>query len=311
MTELPHDLDADRLQTALTQRFLTPALPALEQLLFEVRAETDRALQDKIGAHYGRSYPYGCCLEITADVLARLRARTGRPRSVGERALNAFVEHGGEGRMVWGVLRDRYFQNAIQLGSLYVDVSNDTVDPTKPKVEISPMRDSGLALVRDAAHFVRIGEAYWGARLYANVALPALAPLFPMILVNREGRIQLQTRNAYMLELFGKDGFRRSEQWLREGPRPSLEIVQALREVCPPDILADNPVSGADASIAACRRLRAERISIGQAWIDQMCGLFDRIPVTRFARAAPKPVGLANLGRSNTRPGAGIRNASG
>ena len=56
-----------------------------------------------------------------------------------ERAIREFIGKGGAFRSVWGVLREQYFQNAIQLGGLYVDVSNDTVVVTKPKVEILPI----------------------------------------------------------------------------------------------------------------------------------------------------------------------------
>ena len=119
--------------------------------------------------------------------------------------------------MVWGALRDRYFQNAVQLGALYVDVSNDTVDARKAKVEILPMKESGLALVRDAAHFVRIASGYWDMAFYANTALPSLAPVFPMIAVDRKGRIQIQNKSGYMMRLFGADGFHLAERWLREG----------------------------------------------------------------------------------------------
>jgi hypothetical protein len=106
-------LDVDRLQSALTRRFLIPALPALEATFLALRTESDLALSEAGGGRYGRPYPYGMCLEITNDVMARLNARPGRPRSAGERALNAFFAQGGQGRMVWGVLRDNYFQNAI------------------------------------------------------------------------------------------------------------------------------------------------------------------------------------------------------
>lgn len=280
-------LGGDRLQATLTERFLQPVLPALERLFLIVRAETDRALTSSIGAHYGRSYPYGCCYEITAEVMRRLRARTSRPRSAVERALKAFLAHGGDGRMVWGVLRGRYFQNAIQVGSLYIDVANDTVDINKPKVEILPMRESGLALVRDVEHFARIGESYWGARIYANTVLPSLAPLFPMILVDREGRIQLQSRNAYMLDLLSSDGFQRSERWLRGGPPAPEAVVRALRSVCPADIRALDPAFGVEAAVAACRALRAT--TIDAAWVGKLCAMFDRIPV---ARIVPPTVGL-------------------
>jgi hypothetical protein len=292
----------------LTKRFLIPALPALEAMFRALRAETDRVLGDEAVARYGKPYPYGMCLEITIDVLSRLNSRLNRPRSAGERALKAFFANGGQGRMVWGVLRDRYFQNAIQLGSLYVDVSNDTVDVRKAKVEILPMRESGLALVRDAAHFVRIASDYWAMTFYANTALPSLAPAFPMIAVDRKGQIQIQAKVGYMMRLFGADGFRLAEQWLRDGPPAPPAVVRALRSVCSPDLLAENPTVGADEAIRACKRLRAAGTIVDEAWAARMQALFDQAPATRLVAQAPVSArgAIADERRTNARPVVGI-----
>lgn len=309
MFELSENLAADRLQSALTRRFLTPALPALEVMFLALRSETDRALSAGAAARYGKPYPYGFCREITADILRRLNGRSPHPRSPGERALTAFLNNGGVGRMVWGVLRDRYFQNALQLGSLYVDVSNDTVDVRKPKVEILPLRESGFSLVRDAAHFASIGETYWDVRFYANTALPSLAPAFPMIAVDRDGRAQMQTKVAYMMRLFCADGFRRAEQWLREGPVPPQEVVQAMRRVCPDDMLWPDPEFGAAAALKACERLRAAGTIADATWMRRMQSLFDRAPVARILEsqaATPRRADISDSKRSNARRSAGI-----
>lgn len=284
MFEFSATHEVDRLQSALTRRFLLPAAAALEPLFLELRAETDAVVPGGIEKRYAKPYPYGCCQEITADVLRRLNGRVSANRtasgSAGERALKAFIGQGGRISSVWGVLRDQYFQNAIQLGSLYVDVANDTVDPRKPKVEILPMAESGLVPVRDGAHFARIGEAYWGMRIHANTALPALAPYFPMILVTPDGTCQLATRNLYMIRLFARDGFRPAEQWLREGSKPPAQVVEALREACPSDLLGDDD-PGLEAALAACRQLRLARVMLDDRRAAALRPVFDRVPAVQ------------------------------
>ena len=301
----PQALTADRLQTALTRRFLLPALPALEVTFLTLRAEADAVLSSGARIRRGKPYPYGYCLEITTEVARNFRARVSEGRSAGERALKAFLDKGGRGKVIWGALRGRYFQNAIQLGSFYVDVSNDTVDPRKPKVEILPMAESGMEQIRDAAHFARIAELYWDVRAYANTILPSLAPLFPIVIVDGEGRTSLQARMNYMMRLFGSDGFSRAEQWLREAPAAPEAIVRAFRAACPEDVLAASPRVGAAAGVEACRRLRAGETLIDAAWMDRMVALFDRAPiqVTVSPRMAS---GVADVRWSNARPTAGI-----
>jgi hypothetical protein len=295
MLSLPAPLAPDPHQAAMAARFLAPATSDLETFLLEVRAETDAALGAGEPALYGKPYPYGYCLEITLDVLERLRLRMQRePGSAGERALKAFLANGGEGRQVWGILRERYFQNAMVLGDLYVDVANDSVDPCKPKVEILPLAESGLAQIETVEDFARIAETYWNMRLYANTALPFLAPLFPFLAVNAAGQVKLEARPSHMMRLLVGGGFVQSERWLAEGPEPSPEIVRALREACPADVLALSRAVGREASVKMCRVLRAASVG-DKAWLDEMCAIADQIPVARIRDAnARDPAGVGD-----------------
>lgn len=294
MFKSPFDLGVDRLQEALTRRFLQPLLPAIEALFLEIRAETDADLGARAGPVYGKPYPLGFCLEITEDVYARLVARVARARSPAERAIQTFMKQGGAGRRVWGVLRERYFQNAMQLGSLYIDASNDTVDINKPKVEILPMAESGFALVRDGAHFATISERYWNVRMYANIAVPALAPLLPFIAHDDEGRVEMQARSMPLVRVLARNGFAGAEQWLREGPPPPPEVVQAIRSGCPDDILALDAGPGVDAAVEACRRLRGPGIDLDAA-VQKMWAMAERARGRRIISNPPALDGMGDL----------------
>lgn len=278
----PDDLSADATQAALTAQFLLPALPAITAALLELRADTDHALASTIPPYRGKAYPYGCCHEITLDVMGRLMAFAAQRGSPGQQALHDFFLSGGRGKLAWGVLRDSYFQNAIHLGDLYVDVSNDTVDVSKPKVEILPMAQSGLVLIQDAAHFARVAERYWDARAYANTLLPSLAPLFPVVLVDVGGRVTMQSNTGYMKRLLATDGFARSEHWLRTGPGLPDKLAEAFRNGCPPDLQAANPQVGRDAAIAACQALQTS--AVDAAWVHGMSEAFVRLPAVTLSR---------------------------
>ncbi len=255
-----------RREAALTARFLSPVEPLLEDLFLALRAETDAALGQGAPSRYGKPYPYGYCLEITQDVLARLRTRLARPSHPGELALKAYLKSGGAARRVWGALRERFFQNALQVGGLYIDVSNDTVDVNKPKVEILSMEQSGFATIRDAAHFASIAEPYWNVKFYANVALPTLAPLFPMIGVNSRGKAHIHSEGGYMVDLFRGSRFALSERWLEQAPIPPASVIAALRLGAPHALLANNPEATRDAALQACRSARTQARATDEAW---------------------------------------------
>lgn len=297
-----------RREAALTAFFLLPAVDALTELFLALRAETDQELGPSLESKYGKPYPLSCCRQITQDVLSRLGTALAKPNHRGARALHAFLAAGGSGRCVWGALRGQYFQTALQFGGLYVDVANDTVTVTKPKVEILPMDKAGLEAVRGAGHFAEIANKYWGLQVFANHALPTLAPLLPIIGVVPGQAPILHSATDYMIELFCRDNFVQSEIWLSQGPIPPAEVVEELRKRCPKDLLAVNSCANAEAAVAACRSARAEKLAINAEWRKACIEDFFRShpPIAQATSAVHPPAKAMNIvwsSSGNTRHG--------
>ncbi|HEX5686607.1 MAG TPA: hypothetical protein VFY73_21485 [Ideonella sp.] len=250
-------------QAELTERWLTPLGDALQAYCRTLRAETDTVLAPQLPSAAGKPYPYGRCEEITQHLYGRLQERLRQPAHPVELALQGFAAAGGLLRSVWGVLREQYFQNALQMGTLYVDVSNDTVVVTKPPVEILPMEASGLVAVRDLAHFRQTAERYWAATLYANHLVPSLAPLLPLVSVS-PGRLRpgLQSACDYMIELMRRDDFQQAEAWLRDGPPPPPDLRLARL----PADLRPWTTDPRQEAVLACQRARAAGASIDPHW---------------------------------------------
>lgn len=251
-----------------TLRRLGGSTELLTAHFLALRLEVDAALAPRLKPAAGKPYPYGRCEEISGEVFARLAARIERPTNEIDRALRAFAEEGGVIRRVWGALRGRYFQNAFQIGGLYVDVSNDTVVVTKPKIEILPIAESGLEPIRDLAHFREIAALYWGATIHVNHLAPSLAPLLPMI-SHAPGRLHpgLQSACDYMIGLMCRDEFREAEAWLAEGPLPPPEATAVVASRIPPDLRPWTTDPRAEA-IEACRRARVAGVSTDTRWRD-------------------------------------------
>ncbi|WP_367154610.1 hypothetical protein [Methylomonas sp. HYX-M1] len=259
---------ADARQQALTETHLTGRINELTGYFLALRADVDRKLAAKLPPATGKPYPYGRCEEITREAFALLTQRLPQAQTATDLALRDFAANGGIVRTVWGVLREQYFQNALQFGSLYVDVANDTVDLAKPKVEILPMADSGLLDVRDLAHFRQTAQSYWGAALYANHLLPSLAPLLPIVSVS-PGRLKpgLQSACDYMIALMCRDEFRQAEAWLESGPPPPADIARAVLSKAPADLQAWTADPRQEA-ITACRRARNAGCHTDSQWRD-------------------------------------------
>ncbi|MGY0709919.1 hypothetical protein [Azospirillum argentinense] len=217
---------------ALTERRLGPHLAALEALMLELRHGVDRDRDEGRLTFPKRRNPYpkGFCREISDAVFERLRRRIAAPDTPVTQALAAFVREGGHLSPIWGALRGSYFQNAMQIGALYVDAANDTVTVTKPKVEILPLEASGLEPVVEVAHFARIAQVYWGGTLWANTLFPRLAPVFPILHIDPDGRPRLHPDS---LGVFAEN--------MAGGCRSALAFLEQERDggrVLPADVAA-------------------------------------------------------------------------
>lgn len=200
----PRVVDAPR-QHALSERFLLPARSELETLFRAIRTRLDPVLSAVQPTKWGKPYPLGQCLEISLAVKRELRllnpATLAGAAAHGHAALAGFLQHGGLMHQVWGDLRGEYFQNAFLAGTIYIDVSNDTVVSSKPPVEILPLAETRFVPVADFQHFARIASRYWRATLHANHLLPALAPYYPFIAVIPGAGIRLEADSGYMVML--------------------------------------------------------------------------------------------------------------
>jgi hypothetical protein len=216
-------LPIDERQQELTARHIVPVLPHLEAEFLAVREVIDVELRRQFeearaaGAALPDDYPKGCCLQITRRAYAEFLSRSAAAPSVAAAAVGAFRNAGGHISQVWGVLRNQYFQNALQFGSIYFDCANDTVVVTKPKVEYMPMADSGFKNIDSWEEFADVAERYWHCDIYPNRYFPLLAPLLPIVAVTRDGVLSLREGSYYMQRLNLESGLRASEVFLTSG----------------------------------------------------------------------------------------------
>ncbi len=265
----PGIADAGR-QHALTERYLLPALPQVQAFFFALRAHVDRTLQPAQPVKLGKPYPLGQCLEISQAVLRQLEpARLAdvpltEDEAAGLAAVSAFRDAGGMLRLVWGDLRGEFFQNAFQFGTLYLDVSNDTVNPAKPKVEILPFGQARLGAVRDFRHFATLAGRYWKHRVYPNHVLPELAPYCPLIHLAPDGMLSLKDCTEYMVGMARASQFAASEAVLADPPMPAWlfqAIMQALDGVA--CALPASAEEGRAHALRACGEYRAQGLHTG------------------------------------------------
>ncbi|MCU0678483.1 MAG: hypothetical protein MUF19_02775 [Candidatus Pacebacteria bacterium] len=172
-------------QIRLTEEYI---LPNIELIVAE--AETFRQVVDKklkgskedTSHQYSDVYPIGRCQEINAAVNEDIMNNLNNPALSSMRVLRKFVKAGGTIRKAWCIKDSSSFHNAILIGNAVLDVANDTVDKDQPSVTFTPdIRESGYKTIATIEQYADIAEQYWGYKVYPNIYLPALAPLYPVI----------------------------------------------------------------------------------------------------------------------------------
>lgn len=308
---LPNEPNPDQVvaERRLTERHLIPALQQIEHCFLEVRRQLDVELAALRPMKLGKPYPLGQCLEIALAFETRIQeidvSQLSEPSAVGYRAFKAFLKAGGSFRQVWGDLRGQYFQNAFQLGSLYVDVSNDTVVPTKPKVEILPFEAANFKAVRCYEQFASIAQSYWGVDIYPNHLLPDIAPHCPVMAVYRSGRAFICEASHYMLEMTRSGAFGPSETFLAEQPMPQELFDEARRALLDKGYnLPADPESGRKLALANCRLYRKKR------WHRSLDKLLEVTPAVMKVNRHLAQFKLTSVSKDITMPTINIDNKS-
>ena len=208
-------------QAYLTDRWIRPNLSAFEALLLRLRDECDRyhekqrlfAASDAGSAlklpRRASAYPKGYCFEIAVFVARRLLQAK---KSIN--FLQQFRAAGGKITRVWGSLRNEYFQNAIQIGTIYADVANDSVDQRKDKLDIKDFAEAQFGNLRSYEEFSALACRYWGCTLYPNYYFPQLMSYFPLLSINSQGVIKLESTAPYLVGLNVRNNLLLAEQCL-------------------------------------------------------------------------------------------------
>lgn len=234
----------DALQDRLTRELLGIGQDTLLQDLWRVRDRFDASIGETLKGHARLSnYPTGFCLEITKGVMQLLNQEIAAPTTPAMHALRRFIANGGRAKRIWGDLRHEYFQNAMQWGTLYIDVANDSVDRRKPKIEILPMSASNLYALQDFESYAVLAERYWKGRIYPNRYCPQLAPMFPLLLRFADGRYQLHSCYQMLLYQNLLSDFALAEQAILDSPYADRRLThtewQALQRQCERARIAD------------------------------------------------------------------------
>ncbi|MFA6917210.1 MAG: hypothetical protein WC285_00005 [Candidatus Gracilibacteria bacterium] len=236
----------DARQLMLTRKHLIPGMDDLFHELVEVRRSVDRVVKKKLRGKCERrkkrrdrnkshtvisvhNYPIGLCFWIRDRVWEIINGQLHDPTMSGMRTLNRFVNEGGVFKRISGTQHRRYFQSGLQAGAYWLDVANDTVDADRPPVECTWLAQSGFEDIEDLEVCGDVIESYWDATVYPNTVFPYLAPIYPLIVVHDNGRIELLELSQGTVAGNVLSGFRDSKKFLFSGKFSDIDLPDEIR----------------------------------------------------------------------------------
>lgn len=147
-------------------------------------------------------YPKGYCLPITNILFAAMNRDEFFEQYPPLSTVQEYIRS-GDARVIWGACRGIYFQTAMQIGEWYVDVANDTVDVTKPKVEIHRMDspECPFKFISDLKTYLSIKESYHDVTIFRNTVFSALTELYPIISLSNSHKYLTLEPDSYIAKL--------------------------------------------------------------------------------------------------------------
>lgn len=187
---------------------------------FDLRLLSTYVEEEKSKSLQKQPFPKGYCFHITHIFDKYLNQKIGS-QELWIKHLEAYLKKGGFFRKVWGIDKESYFQTALQIGPIILDISYNTVTLTKPKVDwqlLGP--DCVFREVRDWEDYLTIKSSYHQTEIYSNTVFPTIQHDFPVIYFDKtEGKYLLP-----MEKIFGIL-WRTTKQSIHPAP-----IVKALDE---------------------------------------------------------------------------------
>lgn len=218
-------------QSQLRSRFVENT-PAFVSDLHSLRTEADQAicaqLDGRANSHRRAEYPIGFCKPIRDYALARmLDEHAAHQHQPALMEIAAFRAAGGTVKGVWGVQKGIYFQNAIQIGDLWCDLANDTVDRHRAAVEVCPMPEALFEELTSFEQFAEVAACYWGQTAYPNHLFPAISAVLPVILVDAGNRMRLAAPKTLVPRNI-RLTYTLAERFLGDGKYASRQLPPAL-----------------------------------------------------------------------------------
>lgn len=145
--------------------------------------------EEKKKSEQTNPFPKGYCFHITSifENYLRIKIKTEETWII---PFKAYLAKGGFFRKVWGVDKNQYFQTALQVGPIILDVSYNTVNLIQAKVDWQVLGTNCVFReVKDLEDYLSIKSSYQGIDSYWNTVFNEIKEDYPIIHFDRNKKM--------------------------------------------------------------------------------------------------------------------------
>jgi predicted ATP-binding protein involved in virulence len=208
------DIRTNQRQKVLTREYILPHINRFLSDIETMRKKFDyhfllnhkkHGSQQIHGVKSMEKYPLGYCEDIRNGLFSLLEQHPF--------ILNA-RKQGVVFKKVYIILNNSYFQNGMQLGDLWIDVANDTVNPKEERIYYKPIDVLKYQNLTDYDSYCSIIEKYLNIKVFPNTLFPKIAPRFPIFALDTEGVCHILNHQEIILYKDITEQFALSDQFL-------------------------------------------------------------------------------------------------
>ena len=209
------DIVVSDTQQKLTQKFVIPIIDKLIDTIKKYREEFDKNYLNNItfsnnkvayGIIDSKEYPKGHCRIIRDGLFEKLKNNP---------IIEELIKKGVIFKEVFVILNNSYTQNGIQLGSLFIDVANDTVNKQE-KIYYKNIKELNYKNLENYNSYYKMLEKYLKLSIYPNIYMPKVANIFPAVAIDSENRCHLLLHQEIILYKDISKNFALSKKFLKK-----------------------------------------------------------------------------------------------
>lgn len=184
-------------QIEISEKYLVDIMPEFSELMLDIRHKIDETFFRKIWINKweidyskyekwlkrnNKFYPIWFCNDIRNRAFSVLNSWKFD-------LINKLKNEWTIFKQIYWTYDMKYFQNAIQIGDYYLDVSNDTVDPSKEKIDYSRLNESLFRNFSNYSDYCDVIESYRKAEVFPNIYFTEIAFSYPFFVLHN-GKIE-------------------------------------------------------------------------------------------------------------------------